>query len=331
MNTMIRHKNSSDALGLAAEVLGDGLTRAGDLRRDRARLVQEMVGRIVDLAPDGSGGPRLRDEAMQVAALAAAVPDGAEADAPSLLAAGYAPQVVEAVARLTRDPGRLSLVQDSEDLARSGAVAAMATRYAEMTYDSRTDRIMRLPPEGRGVLGVYHKSRKALGAGLLDAAGIDPRPVEDAAPVPERPPGPSLAEARAATGRQLSGKPAAPLALALLDHVGAAAPIALTLAEALAAMGREKPDPDALEALAALSQGASAPFEAAIVFRDARGMTYPVTAPENEAAARDGYRHPVTGEAVPDPQSSFFLRLTPRPGLFSPVPEAPPAPDSPAA
>jgi hypothetical protein len=331
MNTMIRNRNSADAALLAEEAHGDAPTRSGDRRRDRMRAVQELVGRILSLAPAEVADERVRDSAGQVAALASAVPDGGEADADALLAAGYAPPVVEGVRRLTRPTGRLTLVQDSEDLARSGDVALMAVRYAEMTYDSLPERIMRLPHSDRGVLGVYHKSRKALAAGFLEATGADLRTLDEAGTLPEQGPAHSLEEVRDAVSKSLDGLPQLPLALALLDHMAARAPREMTLGEALAAMGREGPDQASMAALAFLAQSPKPALNAGVVFRDERGTVYPVSDEERGAVEAKGYRHPVTGEPVPDPESRFFVRIVPIPGLFpTPVPEAAPA-DGPAA
>lgn len=322
MNTMVRHKNSEDARREAEEALGESPTRWGEPRRDRLRGVLSLVGRIMDRLPEGPGRDRLREEAMQVAALRARVADGARPDADALHADGYAPGVVEGVVRLSRDPGAPGPVKDSEDLALSGRIDLIAVRFAEMTHDSRTDRVMGLPASERGILGIYYKSLKALGAGFADIVGNGLEGIGGES-APERAPdgaavvgGVGLDEAAELVAREPQDRPGRAGALALLAHLRDGRPVEMTLAEALAAMGREGTDEEGLAGIDLLCRGEAAVLDAKPVFVDDRGAVFELAPGEAARAAEEGYVHPVTGRAVDRPHDRFFLRLAPRPNVL---------------
>jgi len=132
---------------------------------------------------------------------------------------------------------------------------------------------------------------------------------------------PSLDEARAKIAARLEGLSLQPIALAVLDHVERIGDASFGVEDATEAAGLPRRSGEILAVMSHLTAGPRPALDLRVAFKDEAGTLHEVPSADL-ARVQEGrpYPHPVTGSLLDDPERSFYLRFSARPGLL-------PAPD----
>ncbi len=127
----------------------------------------------------------------------------------------------------------------------------------------------------------------------------------------------TIEEARAHYGSYLDGLPLKDIALAILDHVEATGGEDMYFEDVTRAAGRTGIDGEVMSTLSHLTNGRRPALSRVVVYRDGDGDEHVVSRDQLALAQDEGvYEDPVTGERVDDPESRFYLRFSPSPGLL---------------